>query len=58
VAVRDLDRTRADYETLGFWVQPGGHFPGGASNAITGLDDDFYLELITAPDDAKGQAAS
>jgi len=58
VAVRDLDRTRADYQTLGFQVQPGGHFPGGASNAIIGLEDHFYLELITAPDDAKGDDAT
>jgi len=58
VAVRDLDRSRADYETLGFQVQPGGHFPGGASNAIIDLDDHFYLELITAPDDAKGDDAT
>lgn len=39
VAVRDLDRTRADYETLGFQVLPGGHFPGGASNAIIDYED-------------------
>jgi hypothetical protein len=58
VAVLNLDRARADYETLGFKVQPGGHFPGGASNAIIGLDDHFYLELITAPDDAKGDDAT
>src|SRR5271154_3800481 len=58
VAVRDLDQTRADYKTLGFQVLPGGHFPGGASNAIIDLDDHFYLELITAPDDAKGDDAT
>jgi hypothetical protein len=58
VAVLDLNRTRADYETLGFQVLPGGHFPGGASNAIIDLADHFYLELITAPDDAKGDDAT
>ncbi|MGH8199814.1 MAG: VOC family protein, partial [Steroidobacteraceae bacterium] len=58
VAVRDLDRARADYETLGFQVLAAGHFPGGASNAIIGLEDHFYLELITAPDDAKGEDAT
>jgi len=58
VAVQDLDRARADYETLGFQVLPGGHFSGGASNAIIDFDDHFYLELITAPDDAKGDDAT
>ncbi len=58
VAVRNLERTRADYATLGFHVLPGGHFPGGASNAIIELEDHFYLELITAPDDAKGADAT
>ncbi len=53
IAVRDLDQARADFTALGFKVRDGGRFPGGAHNAVIPLDDHFYIELITAPADAK-----
>jgi catechol 2,3-dioxygenase-like lactoylglutathione lyase family enzyme len=52
VAVRDLDRTRADYQTLGFQVQPGGHFPGGASNA--NVRHDLVGALAAMPEQGFG----
>jgi hypothetical protein len=60
VAVRDLDRARADYETLGFQILPGGHFPGGASNdPADKLAADkraialpmFFIEYVPDPND-------
>jgi catechol 2,3-dioxygenase-like lactoylglutathione lyase family enzyme len=47
IAVRDLDRTIADYTALGFTVTPGGEHTGGAShNALIVFADGAYIELI------------
>jgi hypothetical protein len=47
IAVRDLNRTIADYTTLGFTVVPGGEHTGGAShNALIVFADGAYIELI------------
>jgi catechol 2,3-dioxygenase-like lactoylglutathione lyase family enzyme len=47
VLVRDLERTIADYEALGFTVQRGGtHADGATHNALVGFADGSYVELI------------
>ncbi|MDR6289007.1 catechol 2,3-dioxygenase-like lactoylglutathione lyase family enzyme [Inquilinus ginsengisoli] len=47
IAVRDLDRTIADYTALGFTVTVGGEHTGGAShNALIDFADGAYIELI------------
>jgi hypothetical protein len=47
IAVRDLDRTIADYTALGFTVTVGGEHTGGAShNALIVFADGAYIELI------------
>lgn len=55
IAVTDLDRAVADYQSLGFTVYPGGVHHGGAShNALIVLEDGAYFEIIAyrqaAPD--------
>lgn len=53
ISVRDLAAAVADYERLGFTVMRGGSHPGGwTHNALIGLADGFYLELL-APTDAR-----
>jgi catechol 2,3-dioxygenase-like lactoylglutathione lyase family enzyme len=54
IAVNDLDRTVADYQSLGFTVYPGGVHHGGVShNALVVFADGAYFEIIayreTAP---------
>src|SRR6185312_5856587 len=47
IAVNDLDRAVADYQSLGFTVYPGGIHHGGAShNALIVLGDGAYFEII------------
>ncbi|MBW8728388.1 MAG: VOC family protein [Inquilinus limosus] len=47
IAVRDLERTVADYQALGFTVVPGGEHTHGAShNALIVFADGAYIELI------------
>ncbi|WP_395681367.1 VOC family protein [Inquilinus sp.] len=47
IAVRDLERTVADYAALGFTVVPGGEHTHGAShNALIVFADGAYIELI------------
>ncbi|WP_225772219.1 VOC family protein [Inquilinus sp. Marseille-Q2685] len=47
IAVRDLERTVADYQALGFTVVPGGEHTHGASrNALIVFADGAYVELI------------
>lgn len=56
IAVADLERTIADYRSLGFTVQPGGSHPGRTShNALVVFEDGAYLELIawTQPNPAE-----
>ncbi|HET7730075.1 MAG TPA: VOC family protein [Usitatibacter sp.] len=56
IAVADLERTIADYRSLGFTVEPGGRHPGRTShNALVVFEDGAYLELIawTAPNPAE-----
>ena len=55
IAVGDLDRAVADYQSLGFTVYPGGVHHGGVShNALVVLADGAYFEIIAyrqpAPD--------
>jgi catechol 2,3-dioxygenase-like lactoylglutathione lyase family enzyme len=55
IAVDDLDRAVADYQSLGFTVYPGGVHHGGVShNALVVLADGAYFEIIAyrqaAPD--------
>jgi catechol 2,3-dioxygenase-like lactoylglutathione lyase family enzyme len=50
--VPSLDAAVADYQALGFTVQPGGHHPGsGTHNAAWRLDT-RYIELIAVCDEA------
>lgn len=56
IAVADLERTIADYRSLGFTVEPGGRHPGRTShNALVVFEDGAYLELIawSAPNPAE-----
>lgn len=47
IAVRDMERTVADYKALGFTVVPGGEHTHGAShNALIVFADGAYIELI------------
>jgi catechol 2,3-dioxygenase-like lactoylglutathione lyase family enzyme len=55
IAVGDLDRAVADYQSLGFTVYPGGVHHGGVShNALVVFADGAYFEIIAyrqaAPD--------
>jgi len=47
IAVSDLDRAVADYQSLGFTVYPGGVHHGGVShNALIVFEDGCYFEII------------
>ena len=47
IAVHDLDRSIADYRSMGFTVNPGGRHPGRSShNALIVFADGAYIELI------------
>jgi catechol 2,3-dioxygenase-like lactoylglutathione lyase family enzyme len=47
IAVNDLDRAVADYQSLGFTVYPGGVHHGGVShNALVVFADGAYFEII------------
>jgi catechol 2,3-dioxygenase-like lactoylglutathione lyase family enzyme len=47
IAVKDLDRAVADYQSLGFTVYPGGVHHGGVShNALVVFADGAYFEII------------
>ena len=51
ISVRDLTEATADYERLGFTVMRGGTHPGGwTHNALIGLPDGAYLELLAPTD--------
>ncbi|MFN8379233.1 MAG: VOC family protein [Anaerolineae bacterium] len=53
ISVRNLADATADYERLGFTVMRGGTHPGGwTHNALIGLPDGSYLELL-APTDVR-----
>ena len=52
LAVKDLEATRAVYESLGFTVTPTAHHPFGTKNALVQLQGTF-LELLAIDDDAK-----
>lgn len=47
IAVPDLDLAQKNYGALGFTVVPGGRHPVGSHNALIGLADGAYLELIS-----------
>ena len=48
IAVHDLDRSIADYRSMGFTVNPGGRHPGRSShNALIVFADGAYIELIS-----------
>ena len=47
IAVQDLERTIADYQSLGFNVLRGGEHPGRSThNALVVFADGAYFELI------------
>ncbi len=46
ILVKQLSDTMATYRELGFQVVPGGEHPDGTHNALIGLADGTYLELI------------
>jgi catechol 2,3-dioxygenase-like lactoylglutathione lyase family enzyme len=53
IAVGDLDRAVADYQSLGFTVYPGGVHHGGAShNALIVFEDGAYFEIIAYREEA------
>jgi len=54
IAVRDLDRAKADFEALGFVLKPGRLHTNGLRNAHAKFADGTELELITA----SGQSTS
>lgn len=49
VAVRDLERSAADFEALGFVMKPGRPHANGLRNAHAKFLDGTEIELITAP---------
>ena len=46
VVVPDLEIAVRDYSDRGFTVVPGGRHPGGSRNALIGLADGAYVELL------------
>jgi hypothetical protein len=46
VVVPDLARAMGRYTEMGFAVVPGGRHPGGSHNALIGLADGAYIELL------------
>jgi catechol 2,3-dioxygenase-like lactoylglutathione lyase family enzyme len=51
IAVHDLEQATEDYRQLGFTVVRGGTHPGGwTHNALIGLADGSYLELLAPTD--------
>jgi catechol 2,3-dioxygenase-like lactoylglutathione lyase family enzyme len=53
IAVSDLDRAVADYQSLGFTVYPGGVHHGGVShNALIVFEDGAYFEIIAYREEA------
>lgn len=55
IRVRELDEAMRDFERLGFTVVPGGeHEAFGSHNALIGLADGSYLELIAFPGQPPG----
>jgi catechol 2,3-dioxygenase-like lactoylglutathione lyase family enzyme len=46
VVVPDLEIAVRDYSDQGFTVVPGGRHPGGSRNALIGLADGAYIELL------------
>ena len=55
IAVNDLDRAVADYQSLGFTVYPGGVHHGGVShNALIVFEDGAYFEIIAYRKEAPG----
>lgn len=46
ILVTDLDEAIAQYEDLGFIVEPGGRHPRFTHNALISLGDGSYLELV------------
>ncbi len=57
IRVNDLQKATGDYRQLGFTVIPGGEHKGlGSHNALIGLADDCYLELIAFPQAAAPQS--
>lgn len=55
IVVRDISKTQADFEKLGFKVHAGGHFPDGSFNAIISFENESYLELLSY---SEGSSAS
>ncbi|MDP6165095.1 MAG: VOC family protein [Gammaproteobacteria bacterium] len=49
VAVRDMDKVAADYERLGFFINPRHHHPWGTDNHLLMFADSF-IELISVYD--------
>jgi hypothetical protein len=49
VAVNDLERSRTDFEALGFALKPGRPHENGLRNAHVKFPDGTEIELITAP---------
>ena len=49
VAVRDMDKVAADYERLGFFINPRHHHPWGTDNHLLMFPDNF-IELISVYD--------
>lgn len=56
IAIHDLEKASAAFESAGFTVTPGGSHPTGTHNALIPFSDGSYLELIAIenPDLAKG----
>jgi catechol 2,3-dioxygenase-like lactoylglutathione lyase family enzyme len=53
IAVSDLDRAVADYQSLGFTIYPGGVHHGGVShNALILFEDGAYFEIIAYREEA------
>jgi hypothetical protein len=49
LAVRDLERSKADFEALGFVLKPGRSHGNGLRNAHMKFSNGTEIELITAP---------